>query len=33
MNRCKPCRRLATHDEKRAAHYQAMWLIAAIILW
>jgi transposase len=33
INRCKPCRRLATRDEKRAANYQAMWLIAATILW
>jgi transposase len=33
INRCKPFRRLATRDEKRAAHYQAMWLIAATILW
>jgi transposase len=33
MNRCKPFRRLATRDEKRAANYQAMWLIAATILW
>jgi hypothetical protein len=24
---------LATRDEKRAANYQAMWLIAATILW
>ena len=33
INRCKQFRRLATHDEKRAANYQAMWLIAATILW
>ena len=33
INRCKPCRRLATRDEKRAANDQAMWLIAATILW
>jgi transposase len=33
LNRCKPFRRLATRDEKRAAHYQAMWLITATIVW
>jgi transposase len=33
MNRGKPCRRLATRDEKRAVNYPAMWLIAATILW
>ena len=33
INRCKQFRRLATRYEKRAANYQAMWLIAAIILW
>jgi transposase len=33
MNRCKPCRRLATRHEKRAVNYPAMWLIAATILW
>ena len=33
INRCKPFRRLATRDEKRAANYHAMWLIAATILW
>jgi transposase len=33
INRCKQFRRLATRDEKRAANYQAMWLIAATILW
>jgi transposase len=33
INRCKQCRRLATRYEKRAATYQAMWLIAATILW
>jgi transposase len=33
INRCKPCRRWATRAEKRAANYQAMWLIAATILW
>jgi transposase len=31
--RGKPCRRLATRDEKCAAYYQAMWLIAVTILW
>ena len=31
INRCKPFRRLATRDEKRAANYKAMWLIAATI--
>jgi transposase len=33
INRCKQFRRIATRYEKRAANYQAMWLIAAIILW
>jgi len=33
MNRGKQCRRLATRDEKRAVNYQAMWLMAATILW
>jgi transposase len=33
INRGKPCRRLATRYEKRAANYKAMWLIAATILW
>jgi transposase len=33
INRCKQFRRIATRDEKRADNYQAMWLIAAIILW
>jgi transposase len=33
MNRCKPFRRLATRDEKRAVNDRAMWLIAATILW
>jgi transposase len=33
INRCQQCRRLATRDEKRAANYYAMWLIAATILW
>ena len=33
INRCKQFRRIATRYEKRAVYYQAMWLIAAIILW
>jgi transposase len=33
INRYKQFRRLATRDEKRAANYQVMWLIAAIVLW
>jgi len=33
INRCQPCRRLATRDEKRAVYYQAMWLMAATLLW
>jgi transposase len=33
INRCKPFRRLATRDEKRAVYYKAMGLIAATILW
>ena len=33
INRCKQFRRIATRDEKRAANYKAMWLIAATILW
>jgi transposase len=33
INRCKQFRRLATRDEKRAANFKAMWLIAATILW
>jgi transposase len=33
IKRCKQFRRIATRYEKRAANYQAMWLIAAIILW
>jgi hypothetical protein len=32
INRGKQFRRLAPRDEKRAANYQAMWLIAATIL-
>jgi transposase len=31
INRCKPFRRLATRDEKRAAYDHAMWLMAAIL--
>ena len=33
INRYKQFRRLATRDEKRAANYRAMWIIAAILLW
>jgi len=33
INRCKQFRRLATRDEKRAASYKAMGLIAATVLW
>jgi transposase len=33
IKRCKQFRRLATRDETRAVYYQAMWLIAATILW
>jgi transposase len=33
MNRYKQFRRIATRYEKRAANYQAMWLIATILLW
>jgi len=33
INRCKQFRRLATRDEKRAANFKAMWLIAATISW
>ena len=33
IKRCKQYRRIATRDEKRAANYQALWLIAATILW
>ena len=32
-NRYKQFRRIATRDEKRAANYQAMWLLATIVLW
>lgn len=33
VNRLKQFRRLATRYEKRAENYQALWLIAATILW
>jgi transposase len=33
INRYKQFRRIATRYEKRAANYQAMWLLAAIVLW
>jgi transposase len=33
VNRCQPFRRSAIRDEKRAANYRAMWLIAATVLW
>jgi transposase len=33
INRYKQFRRLATRYEKRATNYQAMWLLAAIVLW
>jgi transposase len=33
INRLQPFRRIATRDEKRAANYQAMLCLAAIILW
>jgi transposase len=33
INRYKQFRRIATRDEKRAANYQAMWLLATIVLW
>jgi transposase len=33
INRYKPCRRIATRYEKRAANYQAMWLLATIVWW
>jgi transposase len=33
INRLKQFRRIATRDEKRAANYQAMLCLAAIILW
>ena len=33
INRYKQFCRIATRYEKRAANYQAMWLIATIVLW
>jgi transposase len=33
INRLKQCRRIATRHEKCAVNYQAMLLIAAIMLW
>jgi transposase len=33
INRLKQFRRIATRYEKRAENYQAMLLIAAIVLW
>ena len=33
INRLKHFRRLATRYEKRAAYHQAMWVIAATLLW
>ena len=33
INRLKQFRRLATRYEKRGANYQAMWVIAATLLW
>jgi transposase len=33
INRYKQFRRIATRYEKRAANYQAMWLVATIVLW
>ena len=33
INRLKQWRRIATRDEKRAANYQAMLTIAAVLLW
>jgi transposase len=33
INRLKQFRRLATRYEKRAAYHQAMWVIAATLLW
>ena len=33
INRLKQWRRIATRYEKRAANYQAMLTIAAIVLW
>ena len=33
INRLKQFRRLATRYEKRAAYHQALWVIAATLLW
>ncbi len=33
INRLKQWRRLATRYEKRAASHQALWVIAATLLW
>ena len=33
INRLKQWRRLATRYEKRGAYHQAMWVIAATLLW
>jgi transposase len=33
VNRLKQFRRLATRYEKHAKHFQAMWIIGAILLW
>jgi transposase len=33
INRLKQYRRIATHYEKHADNYRAMWLIASTILW
>jgi transposase len=33
INRLKQFRRVATRYEKRAANYQAMLILAAIVLW
>jgi transposase len=33
INRLKQWRRLATRYEKRVAYHQAMWVIAATLLW
>lgn len=33
INRLKQWRRLATRYEERAAYHQAMWVIAATLLW
>lgn len=33
INRLKQCRRVATRYDKRAAHYLAFVLLAAVLLW